>query len=179
MERAEPPLRPLRQNIFNLPNGTVSQVKAIPIHDTSTRSGCGFWVCVWHVKKRNHSRNFNNSNASFASYVRKKAGNRYLDAMAANRMIYGDNRETHFRRMQTFSTRIIASLARISGKTANFYGSHTHTHAYTRYLMRIIHSILPTLHFLASLKLRWLCVFGNKFDENGKNLNGRGQTFVA
>jgi len=134
-------------------------------------------VCVWHVKKRNHSRNFNNSNASFASYVRKKAGNRYLDTMAANRMIYGDNRETHFRRMQTFSTRIIASLARISGKTANFYGSHTH--AYTRNLMRIIHSILPTLHFLASLKLRWLCVFGNKFDENGKNLNGRGQTFVA
>jgi len=42
MERAVPPLRPLRQNIFNLPNGTVSQVKAIPIHDTSTRSGCGF-----------------------------------------------------------------------------------------------------------------------------------------
>jgi len=104
-QRAARPLRPCG-NIFNLPNGTVSQVKAIPIHDTSARSGSGFCVCgsgMWakkHKKKRNHSRNFNNSNASFASHARCSSGSKSIFRLA-NRMIYEDNRETHFRRMQT------------------------------------------------------------------------------
>jgi len=53
-QRAARPLRPCG-NIFNLPNGTVSQVKAIPIHDTSARSGSGFCVCgsgMWAKKHK-------------------------------------------------------------------------------------------------------------------------------
>lgn len=53
-QRAARPLRPCG-NIFNLPNGTVSQVKAIPIHDTSARSGSGFCVCgsgMWAKKQK-------------------------------------------------------------------------------------------------------------------------------
>lgn len=126
-------------NIFNLPNGTVSQVKAIPMHGVV---GC---VSVWHVACGKRETTAGILIILMRAW-RVMHGNRYPLACQSNdlrrqsraRARAGAGSHFRFRRMQTGrpadSQWILHIIALISGNhTAN--------------LMRIIHGILPTLHF--------------------------------